>query len=123
MSTTAHSTPRSGWFKSSFSKESTSCVEVKFSGDTVLIRDSKYLRDPANDPADQPVIAVRSGDWAAFLESVTGQISELQPGLPHIEPTPHAVLLHTSSTSLAFTHAEWMAFTEGILGGEFAAAA
>ncbi|MFE3442416.1 DUF397 domain-containing protein [Nocardia sp. NPDC059180] len=122
MSTTAHSTPRSGWFKSSFSKESTSCVEVKFSGDWVLIRDSKYLRDPANNPADQPVIPVRADDWMAFLSAAAGQIPGHRRAQPRIERTATAVLLHSADITLAFTPAEWNAFTEGVVIGEFAAA-
>ncbi|MEU0539635.1 DUF397 domain-containing protein [Nocardia sp. NPDC005978] len=58
------------WFKSSRSNDGPNCVEVAFDGDLVLIRDSKYLRDPANDPARQPMLAVSGAVWAAFLAGV-----------------------------------------------------
>ncbi|QIS08822.1 DUF397 domain-containing protein [Nocardia arthritidis] len=64
--------PRSGWFKSSRSNDGPNCVEVKFEGDSVLIRDSKYLRDPANEPSAQPVITVPVRAWDRFLGIATG---------------------------------------------------
>ena len=44
-----------GWRTSTFSgNNGGACVEVKFAGAMVLMRDSKYLRNPANDPASWP---------------------------------------------------------------------
>jgi hypothetical protein len=56
------------WRKSSHSQGSEHCVEVRFTDDSVYVRDSKYLRDPANDPAAQPIIAVPADEWDSFLQ-------------------------------------------------------
>ncbi|WP_327142332.1 DUF397 domain-containing protein [Nocardia sp. NBC_01327] len=73
---------RTTWRKSSFSGDGGggNCVEVKFSGCSVLIRDSKYLRDPANDPARQPVVAVPLQEWDVFLRMAVDATLVL-PGL------------------------------------------
>ncbi|MTE12790.1 DUF397 domain-containing protein [Nocardia sp. CT2-14] len=61
-----------GWRKSSRSGDGGggNCVEVLLTDEAVLIRDSKYLRDPANDPAHQPVVSVPGPQWDAFLAGV-----------------------------------------------------
>jgi hypothetical protein len=51
---------RSGWFKSSFSADNPSCVEVRFVPDATDVRDSK---DPAG-----PVLSFSRNAWAKFLE-------------------------------------------------------
>ena len=51
------------WFTSSYSVNATDCVEVRFSGDAVLIRDSKNR-------AHGPTLAVTTTAWAAFLEGL-----------------------------------------------------
>lgn len=47
------------WFKSSFSNGSQTCVEVRFDGDHVSVRDSK---DPAG-----PILTFTRSEWTAFL--------------------------------------------------------
>ena len=51
------------WFKSSYSSSSVSCVEVRFDGDAVLVRDSKNR-------AHGPSLAVTTTEWAAFLDEL-----------------------------------------------------
>lgn len=51
------------WFKSSYSDNSLGCVEVRFDGDAVLVRDSK-------DRAHGPTLAVTTTGWAAFLDGL-----------------------------------------------------
>lgn len=62
----AASASRGGWFTSSYSNATGSCVEVKFSRNAILVRDSKDGR------VDRPIIAVGSAGWRAFLDAVTG---------------------------------------------------
>ncbi|MCM6774454.1 DUF397 domain-containing protein [Nocardia sp. CDC159] len=123
MSVTSRPT-RTGWFKSSFSNQGTSCVEVRFDGDVVLIRDSKYLRNAANDPRQQPIIAIPVARWAAFLDLATGEASLGSVELPTVDVRRDgsAQLTATDGTTLSFTPDEWCAFTAGIGIGEFAAA-
>ncbi|MFE2754670.1 DUF397 domain-containing protein [Actinosynnema sp. NPDC059335] len=52
-----------GWFKSSFSTASGDCVEVRFDGDVVRVRDSK-------DRGLGPVLCVGSDRWRRFTRAV-----------------------------------------------------
>jgi uncharacterized protein DUF397 len=53
------------WFKSSYSDNSLACVEVRFDGDAVLVRDSKNR-------AHGPTLAVTITGWATFLDGLAG---------------------------------------------------
>lgn len=55
-----------GWFVSSFTNGSGSCVEVKFAGQgTILVRGSKDRR------VATPIISLPSGGWASLLKDVS----------------------------------------------------
>lgn len=110
------------WFKSSFSGSEHTCVEVRFAGESVLMRDSKYLRAPGADPARQPVIDVPAARWEAFLHSVVDGESPPGTGLPVVARGADGVVVSLGGVSLRFTEAEWEAFVSGIAMGEFAAA-
>ena len=56
----------SGWFKSSYSNDSQTCVEVCFDGDRVLVRDNTY-QGPAE---TEPILAFTGGEWAAFTSAM-----------------------------------------------------
>ena len=56
----------SPWFKSSYSDTSTSCVEVRFAGGAVLVRDSK-------NHTHGPTLAVTTDQWAAFLDGLASR--------------------------------------------------
>jgi hypothetical protein len=62
-SVTAPVRDRDGWFTSSFTNGSQTCVEVKFGQGGVLVRDTKDRR---------PIMAVPSDGWTSFLSTVTG---------------------------------------------------
>ncbi|UAK35478.1 DUF397 domain-containing protein [Nocardia asteroides] len=55
-----------GWFKSSYSSDSQACVEVRFDGDRILVRDSKF----AGVPGASPVLAFTPTQWAAFTTAI-----------------------------------------------------
>ncbi|AHH20601.1 hypothetical protein NONO_c58240 [Nocardia nova SH22a] len=112
---------RSKWFKSSFSGSEHTCVEVRFAGDLVLVRDSKYLRDASNDPAAQPVIEVAAELWQVFLDLATGVEQGVFDGVPSVEVKGdgRVVLRAEDGTVLAYTSGEWDAFIAGIRSAEF----
>jgi hypothetical protein len=105
------------WFTSTRTNNGNQCVEVRFDGDAVLIRDSKYRRDPANRPELQPVITVDASAWMTFLHLVLHGGSE---GDLHIRPAADGgtVLVH-DTIELSFTRGEWQAFLAGARDGEF----
>ncbi|ATL66160.1 DUF397 domain-containing protein [Nocardia terpenica] len=113
-----------GWRKSSFSQGSDHCVEVQFTDAAVSIRDSKYLRNPANDPAAQPIITVPTEHWGMFLQLAAGRLEGDFPGLPSIERHDDGGVSIRSQDgiTLSYTPAEWIAYVSGIRAGEFAAA-
>ncbi|WP_036507398.1 MULTISPECIES: DUF397 domain-containing protein [Nocardia] len=105
------------WFTSTRTNNGNQCVEVRFDGDAVQIRDSKYRRDPANRPELEPVITVGALAWMAFLRMLLHGGIE---GDLHIRPAPDGgtVLVH-DTTELSFTPGEWQAFSAGAHDGEF----
>lgn len=55
--------PPTGWFKSSFSANNASCVEIKFDNEVVRIRDTK-------DHGTGPPITTGAAQWRAFLNQI-----------------------------------------------------
>ncbi|MEU8053727.1 DUF397 domain-containing protein [Micromonospora haikouensis] len=55
-------TPDRGWFKSSRSSDNAACVEVRFVGGAVDVRDTKDRNGPA--------LAFDGGSWSRFLTSL-----------------------------------------------------
>ncbi|MGQ4618209.1 DUF397 domain-containing protein [Nocardia sp. R7R-8] len=117
MATTARPV-RTGWFTSTRSNNGNQCVEVRFDGDAVLIRDSKYRRDPANRPADEPVITVTAAEWTAFLDAVRTRGRSNGELRAHPVADGHTALRHGAVT-LVYTPEEWNAFLLGAHAGEF----
>ena len=56
------STPDRDWFKSSRSSSNASCVEVRFAGDSVGVRDSK--------DRNGPTLAFDAAGWTTFLTAL-----------------------------------------------------
>lgn len=96
-----------------------SCVEVKATDTAILIRDSKYLRDPGNDPEVQPIITVTVAQWRHFLDAAT--LRSAAPSEPAI--TVHsdgsATLKSADGITLDYTPTEWLYFSEAVTEGEF----
>ncbi|WP_330233327.1 DUF397 domain-containing protein [Nocardia sp. NBC_00508] len=55
-----------GWFKSSYSNDSQTCIEVCFDGDRVLVRDSKFQ----GTPDARPLLAFTPTQWSAFTSAI-----------------------------------------------------
>ncbi|MFD6453867.1 DUF397 domain-containing protein [Nocardia sp. NPDC056541] len=121
MSTTARRRPAEhGWFTSSRSNNGNQCVEVRFDGDAVQIRDSKFRRNPMNAGLVEPVITVDAPLWTAFLHC-------LLTARPHPDLVAHtssdgSTTLRHEAVLLHFTPEEWNAFTAGVRDDEFACA-
>ncbi|WP_194816601.1 DUF397 domain-containing protein [Nocardia sp. XZ_19_385] len=118
MATTASPRPdHTGWFTSSRSNNGNQCVEVRFDGDAVLIRDSKYRRNPANRLAEEPIITVTESQWNSFLKLLNSGRAHAQL-LVHTSADGSATLRHRDIT-LTYTPDEWTAFRAGARDGEF----
>ncbi|WP_153407482.1 DUF397 domain-containing protein [Nocardia macrotermitis] len=107
-----------GWYKSSFSRDTSNCVEILRDAEAVLIRDSKYQ----GDPAEQPILSVRTTAWAKFLTAVTlGESITVTTDLPAIEyeASTGETILRADDVALTYTSGEWEAFIAGIRAGEF----
>ncbi|MFF2085696.1 DUF397 domain-containing protein [Nocardia sp. NPDC058176] len=119
MSTTARRRPAEhGWFTSSRSNNGNQCVEVRFDGDVVQIRDSKFRRNPLNVGLDEPIITVPTELWTEFLHHL--RTTRRHPTLvAHVSPDHSATLRH-NATLLHFTAPEWEAFLAGVHDNEFA---
>ncbi len=55
-------TPDQGWFKSSRSSNNAACVEVRFVGDAVDVRDTK--------DRSGPVLAFNATAWSGFIAAL-----------------------------------------------------
>lgn len=114
-----------GWFKSSYSAASCTCVEVNLDGVEVLVRDSKRPASSGEPGADGPardVITVERAQWAAFLADVQGDEPSRRcrtVALAAARDGSTTVTCIRSGTSLAFDADEWQAFASGVRAGEF----
>ncbi|UFS94558.1 DUF397 domain-containing protein [Nocardia huaxiensis] len=106
------------WFTSTRTNNGNQCVEVRFDGATVHIRDSKYRRDPANRPETEPVITVTATEWMAFLDHLTGRPAHPVELTAHTAADGHTTLCRGEIT-LVYTPGEWEAFIAGVRDGEF----
>ncbi|MGW4719454.1 DUF397 domain-containing protein [Nocardia sp. NPDC004260] len=108
------------WRKATRSNNSGACVEVLEGISSVSIRDSKYLRDPLNDPDAEPIITVTKDEWAAFVDQIAERTLTLRPGrLRAIAVGDGTTQLTCSGVILSYTRAEWDAFVYGVRCGEF----
>jgi uncharacterized protein YaiE (UPF0345 family) len=107
--------PHTDWFKSSFSPSQSGCVEVRFTGTTVQVRDTK-------DHGTGPVLGVDIATWPGFIAEVTGTAATGSNQALRIEHlTVGGARLHSidGTTTLTNTDDEWTAFTAGAADGEF----
>ncbi|TQM79461.1 uncharacterized protein DUF397 [Saccharothrix saharensis] len=113
MSFTSPATAR-GWFKSSFSTASGDCVEVRFDGDVVLVRDTK-------DRGDGPVITLDAVRWDDFLRRLLVGSVDAESALAVLpEPNGGTILrARHDGTALRYTRGEWEMFMRGVRAGEF----
>ncbi|MRH86332.1 DUF397 domain-containing protein [Nocardia sp. SYP-A9097] len=107
-----------GWFTSTRTNNGNQCVEVRFDGAAVFIRDSKYRRNPANSALDEPIITVSAVEWMSFLT-----ILRDRPGaaaaLTSTTASDGYTTLRSGEIGLVYTPGEWDAFLAGVRDGEF----
>lgn len=114
--------PRTEWFKSSYSNGSCTCVEARFDGDIVHIRDSKYLLDPGNDPAIQPTIAIQANDWPMVVAEMIGDLPAGPNRAVEVKTGTNGsaiVRCRATGVALAYDVDEIAAFRAGVKVGEF----
>ena len=108
------------WHTSSFTENGSGCVEIKHEDGRVLVRDTKYLRDPANDLAAEPILAMPLTAWPGFLTAALDPSATLPAGAPAIHRLGDGgAIFRSGGTELVYNAREWDAFTAGIRNGEF----
>jgi hypothetical protein len=113
---------QTGWFKSSFSSNANQCVEVRFDGEHVSIRDSKYRRNPANHPGQEPIVTVTAVQWTVWLDELTGRAAVGANGALSVETAPDGTVslwAVDSGTTLRYTQTEWQTYLAGVHAREF----
>lgn len=116
--------PLDGYVKATASDGGGNCVLVrrKSGEEFIFIRDSKYGRDPQNRPEAEPVIMMPAAAWDGLQAAVLGNGSDrATPGQPQFEEAADGgmALRGSDGTKLFFTAAERIAFTAGLVAGEF----
>jgi hypothetical protein len=99
------------------------CVEVQIELPLVMIRDSKYRRDPSHNPVLEPTITIGASQWADFLAESTGQVpagTSSAIAIVGAADGTTGLVSRADGTTLVFTGEEWAAFTAGVSAGEFA---
>ncbi|MFC3961656.1 DUF397 domain-containing protein [Nocardia jiangsuensis] len=109
------------WTTSSFSgNNGGACVEVKIEGDAVLVRDSKFRRDPGNRDRTQPQIGISVGAWTELCQRMISMTSfTLGEALRVTVHNDGAATFENWSIRLNFTPDEMDAFAKGVIDGEF----
>lgn len=119
MLETAKYQPEStGWFTSTRTNNGNQCVEVRFDGAAVFVRDSKYRRNPANSALDEPVITVSAVEWMSFLTILRDNPGGVTTLTAHTAADGFTTL-RSGEIGLVYTPGEWEAFLAGVRDGEF----
>ncbi|MGV9408284.1 DUF397 domain-containing protein [Nocardia sp. NPDC003693] len=115
MSTAGPSPSRTTWFKSKYSKEAGTCVEVRFGVDAARIRDSKYT-GPAD---DQPIVSIPPALWPDLLGLVLSGESGVVGNARITVGIEDGAVIACPGATLTFGADEWDAFTKGVADGQF----
>ncbi len=108
------------WIKSTFSNGSCTCVEVRPTGDSISLRDSKFVA--SHRFHRQLTIEVPAAAWPGFLDDVVGRPRPSANRAVAIRAGADggvSIRCSTTGTTLWFNSLEWRAFTRGVMAGEF----
>jgi len=105
---------RTEWFTSSRTTNAEACVEVRFDGDDVHVRDTK-------DNGRGPILSVPAIDWPSFLIDVRDDRTNASAPLLFERTSDGGARLFSIGhpAVLTYTAKEWIAFVEGVRDGEF----
>lgn len=110
------------WSKATASSANGFCVEVAHTDGQVLVRDTKWERDPDR-TEPRPTLTVDPGDWEHTLTALTGGTGHVAtPTLAVIHRVDGTARFHGNSAALEFTADEMTAFLDGVSKDEFAVA-
>ena len=101
------------WFRSRHSHGSSDCVEVQFGPGEVLIRDSRYRQNPANDPRLEPMIRLPYTEFSRFLTELSEEDHPDQIGGLHVgRNKDESITLRSTDhgVTLRFTSEQWAPF-------------
>lgn len=102
------------WFKSTFSGEAQTCVEVSDQCDSVLIRDSKFAE------GESPIITIPAQYWPVVLNlALNGESGEVADMLAITVDHDGGATLCSGGIELVYNADEWDAFAKGVADGQF----
>ena len=105
-----------GWLKSPLSADNLCCVVVRSYHQYVLLADSKFRRDAANNRLVEPAIQIVADTYDTWLDTLRKPVAAVVPGAPVVVKTEDGYELHSTNddTVLAYTNEEWAAFLGGL---------
>lgn len=107
------------WYTTSYSTANMTCVQARYDGRAVAVRDSKEVAGSPAADSPIPTIEVAASDWSRF---VAGLRSSRTPGASSIRVDDGGgatVTVNRSDVTLTFNRDEWVAFLAGVDAGEF----
>ncbi|WP_406279121.1 DUF397 domain-containing protein [Nocardia sp. NBC_00881] len=109
------------WKTSTFSgNNGGACVEVKIDGDKVLVRDTKFRRNPANTSETQPQIEIPAGLWPEVCNRAVSMTSfKVGDALTVTIHADGAATFSGPDADLNYTPDEVDAFAKGVIDGQF----
>ena len=96
---------------------SSTCVEIAFTADSVLIRDSKYAKRA--DGSSSPVLDVPKGRWSRFSDYLLCGKGLETSFTVTVDLHAMGARLTQGGVTLDFDQSEWSAFLSGLKVGEF----
>jgi len=110
-----------GWFKSSYSSGSCTCVEVRYRNGVVQVRDGKARLDPDRYAVEPPIITVGLAEWTRLCRRLVGGARSAVAGSLVIRLAVNgsaAFRCMQTGVEQTYTAPEVAAFCAGLRAGE-----